>query len=563
MEQENTWLYIEGAVRMSESARIMGLALTPQISRNGTLYTIGQLKHGDGVSVPLNIEHGAHPEFGTREVGEAVFSYDSEHEQLNYTAVITDPAAENWARNKILHVSIEARGRGSRRVCNEGHDCFDMPSGLEFTALALTENPGIMSSTVSFLESTKSASSTYIPLTISGGMAAKSDAFKTPKGMFHVESMDTYVRSTPDALKKFLEDFGSRLRDGERKSIEAILKENSTDVAMDDAAQVATDTVSDGEDGKQKDLDGDYVPAHNQTVTEKKKKENDDDTDKKDDDDKEESKSKAKENDDDTDKKDDDDKDESKSETWIPNMDELRKTVEEAVARQSGKIDIQKEIHNHLYKKERAALPEVSRGSSSFGRVYEEAKPHLARYGRYAYNLVMDNKVMESYGGSAKDAIDLDFKEAVTFSGGTAGGAAGNIAGQRVHADSRVIVDPAGLQTTAIRDLVRFTEVAVGDTEVVFQITDANQGRLLTEGSANPNQTDEFVNVVLDNFPAFGHTQSIPRSTFENSYTGTLDAIAEKAAIASIHREAEVVFRDVANGVASPTNWLNGNGDTI
>ena len=549
--------FLTETVKMDESARIMGLALTPQISRNGTLYTVGQLKHGDGVAVPLNIEHNGHPLFGDRVIGEAVFSYDAEMEQLNYIATITDDAAVEWAQERILHVSIEAEGTGSERVCNTNHDCFDMPRGLKFTALALTETPGIPQSTVSFLESTKSSGSTYIPLTITGGMATESGAKSTPAGMVYIESLDIYVRETK--LKSFLETLGTNLRDAERKRLEK-LAENTADVSADKSAQVATDSASECGEGMQKDNDGNCVPTDNQGVSEKKK-ENDDDKDDKDEDDddddkKDEKKERKRENDDDDDK---DDKEEKKESTWIPNMDDITKAVKEAVADATSKIDVKQEVHKHLYHNEEA-FPVVNMAGNSFNRIYSEARGALDRIGRYKFGITMDNKVMERYGGRASASIGGDFKlkEAVTFAGGTDQ----NIAGQRVHADSRVIVDPAGLQTSSIRDLVRFTEVAVGDTEVVFQITDAIEGREVTEGSANMNQTDTFNNVILKDFPSFGHTQSITRSTFENSYTGTLDAIAEKAAIASVHREAQVVFRDLTNA-ATPANWLNATGGSI
>ena len=572
-------IFLERKVKVGESKRIYGLALTPQISRNGTLYTVGQLEHADGVAVPLNIEHNGHALFGDKVVGEALFSYDPELEQLNYTATITDEGAYEWAASRMLHVSIEAEGTGSERVCNTGNDCFDMPRGLRFTALALTETPGIPQSTVSFLESTRSGDTTYIPLTITGGMATKS--VKAPKGTVYVESVDGFIKL--GNLKSFLENFGTHLKDAERKRLEALL-ENAPEANMDTGD--VSDTTSTCGEGMVKDVDGNCVQADNKTVSaEAKSKEGDDDDDKDEDDDsdddadkkekKKESKRKEKKS---KEQDDDDDKDDMEESTGhgMPNMDEINKKVDALVEKKMkealGDDAIGKAIHKNLYLNE--PVVSASMGKSGMARVFAECRGALRKFGTYNFQLgdgIVHHK--ETFGMSLS-SIDGNFNqvdtpewkkytEAVTYDGAAATSAAANIAGQRVYADGRPFVDPNGLQSSSIRDLVRFQTVADGNTEVVFQNIDAQPGRALTEGSANPNQTDNFISVSLNSFPTFGATQNFLKQVFENSYTGTLESVAQIAGIGSVHREAELCFRDITNAVSAPTNWFNGNGDRI
>ena len=76
--------------------------------------------------------------------------------QLYYSAEITDPEAVKAIEKQKYHVSIEAEVSSNNVVCNgSDNDCFNMPSGLKFVGLALTQHPGIPESTVNTLDTMK------------------------------------------------------------------------------------------------------------------------------------------------------------------------------------------------------------------------------------------------------------------------------------------------------------------------------------------------------------------------------------------------------------------------
>lgn len=136
---------------LNESAHtVSGIALIPRTSRNGNHYTKGEIASGDGARVPVNWEHRRSPEFGDAVIGEAVFKYDPILEQLRYTANITnEKAIERMKSTPRMFVSIEAKVGKNKVVCNERlGDCFNMPSGLRFEGLAITERPGVPETTV-------------------------------------------------------------------------------------------------------------------------------------------------------------------------------------------------------------------------------------------------------------------------------------------------------------------------------------------------------------------------------------------------------------------------------
>ena len=139
----------EAYSRISEKAKISGVALIPRISRNNNLYTKKELEHFDNVTVPLNMEHDP-----DKKIGKVTFHYNAELETLYYDGVITDKAAANLARNRTLFTSIEATPEGAEEICNHGeeNDCFSMPFGLKPKGLALTETPGVPETSVQVIE---------------------------------------------------------------------------------------------------------------------------------------------------------------------------------------------------------------------------------------------------------------------------------------------------------------------------------------------------------------------------------------------------------------------------
>lgn len=138
---------LQAYTSVNESAHITGVALIPRISRNNNLYTKQELERFDGVSVPLNWEHDP-----SNVIGQVTFHYNPSQETVYYEGDITNEAAANVARNKLLFTSIEATPTDVQEICNGASDCFAMPFGLRPEGLALTETPGVPETSVKVIE---------------------------------------------------------------------------------------------------------------------------------------------------------------------------------------------------------------------------------------------------------------------------------------------------------------------------------------------------------------------------------------------------------------------------
>ena len=143
-------LILESFAQANESGtKIGGLALTPRISRNNNFYFPSQLERADGKVVPLRWEHGG----AATNIGEAVFSYDKDLMQLNYTAVITNQEAAAHVRNRKMFVSIGAQVGEQGKICDNLKNCYVSPQELNFEELSIVEVAGIPESTVTVIES--------------------------------------------------------------------------------------------------------------------------------------------------------------------------------------------------------------------------------------------------------------------------------------------------------------------------------------------------------------------------------------------------------------------------
>jgi hypothetical protein len=140
-------LNLQAYTSVNESAKIRGVALIPRISRNNNLYTKQELERFDGVQVPLNWEHDP-----SNVIGQVTFHYNPSQETVYYEGTITNEAAANVARNKLLFTSIEATPSEVTEICNGNSDCFAMPFGLRPEGLALTETPGVPETSVKVIE---------------------------------------------------------------------------------------------------------------------------------------------------------------------------------------------------------------------------------------------------------------------------------------------------------------------------------------------------------------------------------------------------------------------------
>ena len=140
-------MFLEAYTKVTEQAKISGVALIPRISRNNNLYTKAELERFDNVTVSLNWEHDP-----SRKIGTATFHYNPSLETVYYEGTITDEASAQTARNKTLFTSIEASPLEMKEICNAPGDCFSMPFGLKPEGLALTETPGVPETSVHVIE---------------------------------------------------------------------------------------------------------------------------------------------------------------------------------------------------------------------------------------------------------------------------------------------------------------------------------------------------------------------------------------------------------------------------
>ena len=146
-----------GTITFQENTRIAGIALLPQISRNGVFYTLSVLKANDGRTVPLFVNHETE---GNRPIGEATFKYSDEKLALTYTAVITDPDYAELVKENTWKVSIGGTAEGDVVVeCDrEEKNCYQVPEMVTINELSILEPEipaGIPSSTVEVIECKK------------------------------------------------------------------------------------------------------------------------------------------------------------------------------------------------------------------------------------------------------------------------------------------------------------------------------------------------------------------------------------------------------------------------
>ena len=146
-----------GTITFQENTNIAGIALLPQISRNGVFYTLSVLKANDGRTVPLYVNHETD---GKTPIGEATFKYSEEKLALLYTAIITDPSFAELVKENTWQVSIGGEASGDVVVeCDrEERNCYQVPEMVTINELSLLEPDipaGIPSSTVTVLECDK------------------------------------------------------------------------------------------------------------------------------------------------------------------------------------------------------------------------------------------------------------------------------------------------------------------------------------------------------------------------------------------------------------------------
>jgi hypothetical protein len=136
---------------------IEGTLAMPRKSMNNNFYWASELAKGDGVRVPLRLNHD---KTETGIIGYSNLKWDSTVEHLDYDAVITDEkidkiVAEMIANGQSVKVSLGIDATSVEKICKSGStECMDAPIDVIFKEMSVLigENPGIPESSLNISE---------------------------------------------------------------------------------------------------------------------------------------------------------------------------------------------------------------------------------------------------------------------------------------------------------------------------------------------------------------------------------------------------------------------------
>ena len=563
---------IEASITKKEGRSIEGVALIPMISLNDNLYTPGEIQHADGKVVPLNWEHRMSDVLNDVDIGTASFEYNWATRRLHYKAEITSDIARRLMQGEDYFVSIEAVVGEDRWLCNaEPDDCFHMPSGLEFVALAVTKTPGIPETTMESSKNPKfeSLSKVYKQIVGTSGVAKSTESKnEIPPGYVFVEALGYAVP------RKFAEDkdWVARMV----KAAESKTTENEDEVGMDAGPAVSKPDVQMCPEG-QKRVDGECVPADNTESAKpcgcesKGKTEMDHDDDDKD---KDESKGKSEMDDD------DDDKDKTGESTGhgMPNMDEIKDKVEAQAAKLA-------EYEKKLNARKEYKIARVT--SERDGKIVEEDMATLATIGweklraESNFNFLVDmgtpwtDVYAKPWNYKAREAYFRSAGLPAPGAGGKVGEAINFIGadkGNQLSLGMNIRIRPNGKYAKSIRDLVmvrEFPSLGAGVNTIKEPISVPFDSQVETEGPAavNAYATTDVHYVSLEANEVRGTPQFVNYSMLEDTPQQIFAMFTEASRIEALNQEAEIFIKatnDVATtGFNSLGRWISGDGAPI
>jgi len=516
-------LILESYATVNEQAKITGIAATPRISRNGILYTKAELERADGMTVPLNWEHD-----GSKVIGTATYSYNPQLEQLFYSATVTDEGTASLIKNKQLFTSIEAEVADIQSICNGPQDCFQMPIGLNFIALALTENPGIPETTVRITERF---------VGVPPHMCSKHTGTDTQNSSLSANLAESKVTMTskeqecPPGQKPDPENPGECMPAGEKAK-----EQNIGNGPDDEAAGIDQAKPSVGcPEGMQMGPNGECEPASNDdsgspvsTLPESKKPCGC---------------SEAK----------------PQSGHGMPNMDmissqlkEQKQMIEEVKERvnnptQLSELEEMQKFNKKLYSTTKLSPQNgTSFAASDLQYIAKEGVSALKKYHAYSFDMDMSQKWVKEHlkpRGVIQEAIALSGQSNVDA------------------AMDDVFVLPGGKYLKSIRDLVKFVEIPDGqDTANLFK-GDIPNNQAITEGAANTAGTHTVTTVPLTADAVTGVPQTITQSQLEDTPVSLFDYIAQTARAEVLEHEASLVFDTTA--IAATPGFTGGNAAAI
>lgn len=136
---------------------IEGTLAMPRKSMNGNFYWASELAKGDGVRVPLRLNHDK-TEAGI--IGYSILKWNPSIEHLDYNATITDEkidalVSELITKGESVKVSLGIDAQSVEKICKSGSsECMDAPIDVTFREMSVLigENPGIPESSLNISE---------------------------------------------------------------------------------------------------------------------------------------------------------------------------------------------------------------------------------------------------------------------------------------------------------------------------------------------------------------------------------------------------------------------------
>ena len=523
-------LVLESSAKISETAKIRGIALIPRISRNGNLYTKEEIRKAHNKTVPLNWEHES-----DKVIGEVRFLYNEELEQLFYEGAVTDPAYAQAVRNKNFHTSIEADVGSVSHICNGPGDCFAMPKDLNFKALALVAQPGVPETGVTVIES----------LYVDGDNSNKCSCSKKDKKCDCEKQCLNTTSESKDIITMTKDDkkeqgdscpVGQKMVDG--KCVE-MSKDEKKEALKKLQEQLGPDSETAGIDQAKPDenpcgegmklVDGKCVPADNDVSGVPGGSSAFDTTEAKKDGDCGCSKGKG--------------KTEEATGHGMPNMDDIsaalkeqKEMISDMKARinnptQLNELEEMQKFNTNLYKTAQIGTKGGNFANDDIASLAQEGRQSLKKFGNYSFDINMSNDwVRENV---------LSVSEALTYTD------SGDPSNKRSIMD-KIFVLPGGKYAKSIRDLVRFKEIENGTDQIKFIKGSIPDRKAITEGSDNSDSAHNLDVVPLTADDVTGVPQTIKQSEIEDSPQEIFSYLAETARAEVLDSEAKLVFNSVA-----------------
>lgn len=500
---------------------IEGVALVPTISENGNIYTGEEIDKAANLNTPLKADW----EHTAENVGQVVYTLDPQTHTLFYRATITSESRASQITEGVHKVSIEAGVNEVAKSCTPVR-CYNLVSGITMEGIGITTNPGVLSTTLSIIESKQSWNSIHgnCPDCISSleHNHDKSESMTNSDKPCNCKESKTKEQECPDGKTWNPEtqkceappatDAG---KSGDEK------KENLGGGPDGETAGVdqANPPAPCGE-GMKLDGDGQCVPADNSDagspVSTAPKE----------------------------------------SVYNGPNADEINANIKEAKiiaeeARQRvNKLEQVDELKQMEKLKENLySVTKLSTSGQGFAKddiafLAQEGKQKLRSSGNYNFSLDLSPEwINESFGRQKVE-------EAISFSGDQS---------NKLAAMNDVFVLPGGKHLKSIRDLVRFKEIPEGADLVKFFKGSIPDNSSITEGSVETPGTHTVTTVTLDADTVTGVAQEITQSQVEDSPFEIFDYIAQTARAEVLEHEATLVF-DTAAVAATAGNNINAAG---